>query len=393
MRSPNIQNKTKLGLFTLVHSLSGAIFGLNISYFNMINSDILAKIFKGTYYYQNHMVNLFFSIGGILACLTTGFLIRKFPRRYLNISLCCANIVFTLLQLMPWSFAINFFRILIGYISCFYTFISPISFREYLPDRVSGPLGSFFYVGVALGICFSLGVCSNIESVHLVKVVIIVPVYIEVIRLIILLKCFHCESPRFMTIYLLRQDPQKIEFLKRNNFQNVEESEANFDMGNAFGLQEDDEDQFKEDLLNNSIGSLRSNEFDNHIEPDGELLNDPKHSLKLFIKRNDQVQNYLRTFYSESHRDESFNFFFNEFIKVFHEELLSSKLVSWDLLKLGFHKNYRLQMFVMLVLNFLNQMTGVNCLIFYSNNLFSAMEMTENKDLLNILIGTHNTFC
>ena len=388
MRPPTVQDKQKLALFTLVHSLSGAIFGLNISFFNMIESRLLAQIFRGSYYYQNHLVNLFFSIGGILACCVSGFLLRRFPRRYLGLYFATANIGFTLLQLLPWSFAINFFRILIGFISCFYTFLGPVSFREYLPDRISGSLGACFYVGVSLGICFSLGVCSRIQTVPWVKVVITVPVYIEVLRIFILVKFFHCESPRFMTIFLLRKHPQKMDFLKRNSTGGNVKRNSQLEFGeDLLDLQEDDEDQFQEELLDSTTKSLRSLHLHSQLDPDDDVLSDPRHSTKLFIRKNDQVQNYLRIFYEEAQRDESFNFFFNEFVKVFHEELLCSRLASWDLVRLLCHRNYRLQMFVLLLLNFLNQMTGINCLIFYSNNLFSAMEMTHNKDLLNLLIG------
>ena len=154
-----------------------------------------------------------------------------------------------------------------------------------------------------------------------------------------------------------------------------------------FDLKEEDEDQFNESLLNKSMQSIQSGDNEIKIQDDQLLLNNPKHKLKLFLKKDEQIQNYLKTFFNEDKQEESFNFFFNEFIKVYHSELIGYKFFSWDIFILSIHKNYRLQMFILILLNFLNQMTGVNCFIFYSKNLLLGMDIDKNLTLFNFCIG------
>lgn len=385
MKPPGIKTRKKLVLFTVAHSLSGAIFGLNLSLFNMIRASVLEGLSVNNYIKNPIMVNLFFSIGGILACLLAGPLIRHYPRRLLNLSLAIASILFTLLQLIPWTSVINIFRLLIGFVSIFYTFLSPVCFKEYLPQGVSAQFSSFFYVGVCLGICFSFGVGHSVDNVAIAKFLITFPVYLELVRLFILLRWFHCESPRFVSIQLFKSNPKKIAFLQKSfNSQFSKKNTALEFPNDTFNLREGDEDILQEDLIEDSIQSVNIDFYISDREP---ILDNPKHSLKLFIQSNEQIQNYLHTFYSEEDGKIAFNFFFNEFIKVFHRELLPLKVFSWSILRLLIHRNYRLQIFVLVLLNFLNQMTGVNCLIFYSVNLFTGVGLSSELVILNLLVG------
>jgi hypothetical protein len=386
MSSPDILNKKKLTLFTIVHSLSGVVFGVNISLFNMIDREVLKNLAQNGYQKNKFMVNLFFCVGGILACIVSGAIIRKYPRRYLNLYFLVANIGFTLLQLIPWNFFICFFRFLIGFISVFYTFISPISFKEYLPRNLSSRLGSFFYVGVSAGIFYSFLIGCQVKSTSLAKFLIVSPIFIEFIRLLILVRCFHCESPRFTTFRLLEENPTKLKLLEKRQSVDYSSRNSTLDLTQKFfNLQEDDEDILKESFIGDSITSMMSLTRDSKLQND--TFENSQIKLKLFIKKNDQIQNYLHIFYSENQRELAFEDFFNEFIKVYHKELLSSKIFSLDLLKLLLHKNYRLQIFVLALLNFLNQMTGVNCLIFYSRNLLRAMKFNSHIQMLNVLIS------
>ena len=77
------------------------------------------------------------------------------------------------------------------------------------------------------------------------------------------------------------------------------------------------------------------------------------------------------------------DFYFFEFIKTFNKCLTRGNLIS-----ITTDKNFKQQFFVIFLLNFLNQMTGINTLIMYSHNIFLKTGHDNSSfNLATVLIG------
>lgn len=91
----------------------------------------------------------------------------------------------------------------------------------------------------------------------------------------------------------------------------------------------------------------------------------------------------LRLMYKEEDIDAMTEFFIEEYHMISKND---EKTHISDL----FSSNYRLQFFIGILLNFLNQMTGINFLIFYSDKIFTQLGL-PNPALLTFFMGFMNT--
>jgi hypothetical protein len=369
--------------------LSGVIYGINISLFNVFDIKILREIAKTNDDLHTQLLNFYFATGGFISCLVGSFLIRRVSRKMLNYILIILNILFTALLQSPSSTLTIISRLVIGFVCVFYTFLTPIMFKEYLPGNDSGVHGSFFFIGIAFGSCFSIILFTFVDSILRARLVLGFPIILEMIRFYILARVFNQESPRFACLQVLKRNPDLVSKLISERNPTTNETTEIEDITTSFyGLKEDDEDDiFDEELLpKTNLKDKISYNFKKSFNQNS-IISKIKEDLSELAKKDKAVKYYFESFYHKDQYDIIFEFFFEDFIQIYHSKFISDNKIPWNIFSLMFDQSYRLQFFLILFLNFIDQMTGVNCLTFYSNSIFQAFSNDQDSKLLTTMIG------
>ena len=385
------QYRANIKLFTFAQSLAGMIFGINITVFNVFDIKIFNDSANTESYFNAKYFNIFFSLGGLICSLISGLLIQKFGRKYLNLNLIVWNIFFTLMQQFSNKFILYLSRFFVGFIATFYTFLSPIMFKEYLPGNDSGVHGSFFYIGLTFGSCLSVVFFTNLKSLVLARILFIIPAGLEFIRLFIYLKYFNQESPRFGCLQILSLHNEKLSDLINEDSEGGEsKSQMDSFSEDLFDLKEDDEENMLEENLIEQSLEMDLTNVSRRINSSVCKYSKAKEELALLAKESKNVKHYFHSFFGEEKYDKLFSIFFDDFMEVFHPKFIAPISKPWNVPSLIFDMNYRLQFFVIFFLNFLSQMTGINCLMFYSNSVFSNFSHLGSPLALSVLISKNN---
>lgn len=410
MECPTVRCFKQQIFFTISLGLSGVIFGYNIGLFNFLYSDDekVCFYFKDTitdnnhddYCYDSKNLNFIFSFGGVFACLIGGPIIRNIGRRHITTMTIILNSLATAFQV--WQIGKFFMystRFVIGFCCTFYTFISPITFREYILGKQSSKLMSSFYIGIATGIFLAFIIFKDKNTINsnqnnsidytenkgLIPLLLI-PLYLEFIRIPILL-FFFSESPRFRALQLLKQNPKWLKNIEGINDSSMSSDPKNF--GKRFGLEElreDEEDLFSENIRGSNIESVNS-----HLNESGErmerLLNTLGEDFQNALENDKQILEYFEKFYKKGEFRKAFIYFFVEFKNTIQIKFIQCNPI-FSPYTMGATREYRLQFFVIGLLNFLNQMTGINCLIFYGSKIFTNIAK-DKVFILTCLIGSY----
>ena len=85
-------------------------------------------------------------------------------------------------------------------------------------------------------------------------------------------------------------------------------------------------------------------------------------------------------------------FSFEEFSKALLITNSTTECIEQNLgpFSLGWHPKYRKQFLICILLNFLNQATGINCLVMYSTNIFRKAGFLKSAETLTTIIGMYN---
>lgn len=95
---------------------------------------------------------------------------------------------------------------------------------------------------------------------------------------------------------------------------------------------------------------------------------------------NKELSTYLKTFYAQEHWQEVFSQSLQQY------KFKKSKEKGKSILNLIRDKSYRTQFFLSVVINGLNQLTGINAINFYSNFIFTDLKFA-NPSLLTLFCG------
>ena len=360
--------KKNIYIFTFALSLSGTIFGINISFLNVVNIQAIRTNSGIDDYLNMEFFNVFFALGGLACCLVGGFFIRKISRKYLNYICIITNIICTSFLQTDNEILFSWSRFIVGFIGTFYTFLTPIIFQEYFPRRDAGKLGSFFFVGLAAGSCLTIIVFANSKSVLAARLVFLTPIFLELIRLGIFIFVFNQESPRSACLQVFRRHFDIVEQMCTSERCTASKRDSIEKMNlEIYDLKEDDEDQMLEE------GLLTKTEPDPMLlksKKTGSKFYKIKEELKELVKSDKNILYYFHSFYGEDKFENKFDEFCDDFFGTFQENLISKKVIPWNMFSLIFSESYRLQFFIVLLLNFMSQMAGVNCFMFYSDHIF-----------------------
>lgn len=224
-----------------------------------------------------------------------------------------------------------------------YTVLTPILFNELLPLEYSGFFGSVFYVFICLGINISY-VFGFDWVADWVYFVLLFPIIIEAFRLIVLFFFFNFKSPHIV-------------------FQNSHKKVK--------------------------CQSLSLEKYEKMIP-----IQDTSETLKIAFLNNVHIGNLKKTFYTAEYREMFVKEHFDELQKQYETKIAKSDLIEETQMpiKLGFSKKYKKQFFLALMLNFLNQASGVNAIAIYSSNIFKFLGYSSMASSITLIFGGISPF-
>ena len=204
--------------------------------------------------------------------------------------------------------------------------LCPVLFREFLPLSYSAFYGTIFYICICSGLNLSYVFGLPCFSKYF-YFVISIPSVIEIIRIILTILLFNFQSPKVVFLKIFHKNPNAL-------------------------------------LLETSESTLQN-----------QFLNNPN------------VLTLQKTFYLKS---QSLNMY-EQFAQQFQNKKTSTLIENTFLpIRLGFNKKYRKQFILAIILNFLNQATGVNVLAVYSSDVFRSLGFESTAEIITVVLGKIN---
>ena len=324
----------KIYLYGILMNSAGIVFGYTIAQFNNFFIFFMEghydKVSTSEYNKIKSLLNTFFNTGGFICCLTSSILMKKFGRKPLFIVFGIINIILNFIQVWGPIELLYAYRFCIGYIVCFYTILCTVSVSESLPMKYSAPINASFYFFIASGVQIALLMKFDWTRKYY-YLVLWLPIIIELLRMILYFIFLNTETPRYVFL-----DSKKRKASSNN--------------------------EMNEELIQE----------------------DTQKSIESKFAGDSRMKKYLKVFYEESNHIETVSQFTEEFT-------LQSKNTKkgQSPLKIAFSKTYLKQTMIGLLLNFMNQLSGINVVVFYSSNVFKTLGF-QNPGLLTIIVGLFN---
>lgn len=214
--------------------------------------------------------------------------------------------------------------------------------------RYTGIFGTVFYFMVSLG----TNVAFWFKYEWMIKyyyIVLWIPGFVLVFQLVCFVLFFFVESPRYIFLQLRKELGQK--------------------PSDKSSLTSNDSES------NNLNSSLLKKQYKINLR--SKFFNDPR------------IRKHAECFYGSDDIEDFLSYSFDELAAALlssesAEECIEDKRGPFTL---GFHSKYRKQFFICILLNFLNQATGINCLVMYSTNIFKQVGFTDQAELFTTLLG------
>lgn len=290
-----VRSSLYISIYGFLLSFSGWYFGYEIGMFNNFFDIFVAHAYPGETDTSSIKSNLslFIMFGGMIACLTAGYIIDALGRYRSAIAFMVAELLVIAVSLrvsLPLLYITRFSH---GYLACAWSFLAPLMIRELMPDATKNFFSGMFYIFLTLGILTSYGLAYDTLGEYW-KYVFALPGLIEIPKLLAFVFVFKIESPKWICM-------------------RVKDREV------------------RQALISDSLKRI-------YIDEDVDRM------ASLIV-------------------DESRNAGSSEEVGV-------TDLVS---------PQYRKQFLIVLFINFMNQMTGINFLILYSTTVFQELGNSEEK--------------
>ena len=294
-------------IYGLLLSLSGWYFGYQLGMFNTFFKSFIETVYP--HIQKKHKedvqgnLQMYMLIGGIAACLTSGYIIETLGRYktallYLSVELCV--IVISLKVSLGLLYSVRFMH---GYLVCSWSFLALIMIKEILPSSYKNLFACLFYVFFTMGIMTAY--IFAFESVgQYWRYVFSLPALFDLPKLLAFIFIFNIESPKWIIAEI--KDPE-----------------------------------LRLEMLRNNLSKIYTDE---------------------------EVERLVTLITVESTNEGS------------TEDVTFSDLIG---------PKYVAQFMVVVLLNFLNQMTGNPVLVFYSGKMFKKMDLPHAK-LITLFMGSVN---
>jgi MFS family permease len=350
-----VKSKAKVYILGLTISLCGFYFGFSLTEFNnffeyFMKGKFNTSIKESRYHSINAYLNTYVTLGGLLCVFLSGFILQKLRLKTVVIITCIVHITARIGMVLLGLNLLYVCRFIIGFVICFNSFTCPIYIADLLPKRFIGFLGSCYVGFMSLGIIVAMFMKYS-WTISFWWTITLIPAFLDFLRVILLGVVFNYESPKS----LVKEIPKEtIRISRISNYGKNINFETSEDNTNAESM---DEKEVKNPLLG---------------------LDDLKNK---FIKK-PEMQRYLEGLYDE----ENFDKVIDEIMDDFENSYGKKKKRS--MFRMVFNKSYRLQFFIAVVVNALNQLTGINAINFYSKIIFKQLHFSE-AETLTILCGKH----
>ena len=327
------------------------IVGLCFSYFNSLTK-ILHKQYKhedkyviGNHDIFNSVVSVIIPLAAILGSILANPLASK-GRRFAMIVIATAGIIGSCITMIFDMTALLAGRFILGLCVGAYTTVSPLYMSEFAPRSISGSLGAItqfgavsgIFIGNASGLLIPLENDSDALTSRTWRIVFILPAIICFIQLVLFIFVFRYDTPKF---YKIKKD--QINYLKMMRCiyvyedeepnEEVQETERRFSQPDEENSQKEND---SENQVNAEMGPI-NNENENEVMENGTMqeLQISKSKPDEDRKDNDEVE---------------------------------AKTMS----KTPAH--YKKAFTLGLLLSLFHQLTGINGVIFFSNEMFTDGE-------------------
>ena len=210
----------KVWIFGILTSSGGLIQGFYIAQFNNFFEFFARGKFDDSlqpkdYNEAQSILNGCLVVGGILCTIFGGFFFKYVSPKFLTVIFIIISSLLGIIQIWASLIMLYVLRVIIGFFVCLYTYLGPIMISEYLPSRFVGPLGAFFYITYTFGVLIAFMITSDISEEYW-EVFLNVPVYIDLVRLIIFIWFFYIESPYYVYNSLAKNIKSTKENFKAN---------------------------------------------------------------------------------------------------------------------------------------------------------------------------------
>ena len=354
MEIKKVSYERKAYIYGIIMALGGLIFGFCIGLFNNFFVYFMKGKFNNKYSSSDYdniksLFNTTFNVGGFVCTLTATILLKNFGRK--SLFYVCSLLISILCILQIWSplWGMYIIRFCLGYIACFYTMLCPIMISETLPKIYVGTIGSYFYFMIAFGIQLAFFLKFDWVQKYY-YLVICFPVVIEVFRVVLFYFVFNIETPRFIFL----SNKKKLIQLKKKNSNN-EPLLSSIE---------------NKSLTSETLGNLSITTMD----------------LEQVYGQDERLKKFTQVFYQEKMSKRVIKNLYIEYCKTNKNQ---NKVQNPY--KKMFSKEYRKQFFIVFLINLLNQLCGVNIIIFYSNDIFKTLNV-GNPEVLTIIVGNYFYF-
>ena len=211
-----LKSKTSMIIYGITVSLGGTYYGISAVLFNNFAEHFFSKIFeikdpKKLKQIESDLAFYFF-LGCFLCCLLASFLYENIGRLnsfYLIIILEIINSILFNVKIIE---VIIYSRILNGFCGCFWMFLSHLIIKECVDKKYRSVIANSFYIFMTVG--QSLAYFFSFEwFLDYWRIIMFLPVFIEIPRLFVMIFFFKFKSPIFL-YHKFKDNERKIKIQK-----------------------------------------------------------------------------------------------------------------------------------------------------------------------------------
>ena len=353
-------------LLGMTISLCGFYFGFSLTGYNNFFDNFMQGKFGQTierarYSSVNSLLNTFVTVGGLLCVLVSGQLLKRVRLKSIVVWTCLLHLAARVSILWGSLGVVYVCRFAIGFVICLNSFTCSLYIADLLPRRYLGFLGSCYVGFMSIGIIVAMFM-KYPWTLRYWWAVTLIPAGLDLVRLALLAAVFRLESPRSLLREISRKYPNTSPRPSQLYYeqQHFDEPDIDTHSEQLLGTCAEDFSEKGVDTLGTSQQALGPAEI---------VLRDQR------FKEHPQMQRYLQSMFEPGHWDAVVN----DITLKFDQE--ARKRRQGSMLQVMLDKSYRRQLLIAVVVNALNQLTGINAINFYSKIIFRQLKFAHAETL------------
>ena len=226
MQSQIILKSTKKGLksplsmiiYGITLSVGGMYYGISVALFNNFAEQFFKKVFNITDPSELKKIEsdlaFYFFLGCFLCALFASFLYENIGRLYTYYFIIFLEILNSFLLIFENLDLIIYSRIIAGFCGCFWMFLSHLMIKENVDEKYRSIVANSFFIFLTTGQTLSYALGSSLFLDYW-RVVMFLPVFIELPRLFIVIFCFRFKSPVYL-YHIIKDEDKKKSAIEKN---------------------------------------------------------------------------------------------------------------------------------------------------------------------------------